>query len=116
MRLTLIAMIGLMPFIHEGAGHARTIEISRPLCSSCLQLQTTQGHTNVLLAEDTDAGVDQVPPDRVGPAGNRIPEVGPPPPKTEGTATPNQKNTADCTGANADSTKCYTATHQGKGK
>jgi hypothetical protein len=70
----------------------------------------------VLAEDDTDSHIKQVPPSRLGPAGSRIPEVGPPPPKTEGTTGPVKPNTANCTGANADSPACYTATQQGKGK
>ena len=70
----------------------------------------------VLLAEDTDTQIKQVPPNRPGPTGNRIPEVGPPPPKTEGSTVPAKPNTANCTGENANSPACYTATQQGKGK
>lgn len=70
----------------------------------------------VLLADDTDTQIKQVPPSHLGPAGNRIPEVGPPPPKTEGSTVPAKPNTANCTGENANSPACYTATQQGKGK
>lgn len=70
----------------------------------------------VLLVEDSDTQINQIPLNRVGPAGNRIPEVGPPPPKTEGSAVPAKPNTANCTGANASDPACYTATQQTKGK
>jgi len=66
--------------------------------------------------DDTESHVGQVPSNLLGPPGQRIPEVGPPPPKTETAPAPAAHNTANCTGANANSTECYTATQQSKGK
>jgi hypothetical protein len=66
-------------------------------------------------ADDSESRVGQVPANLLGPPGQRIPEVGPPPPKTETTNTPTKVNTADCT-SNPDSKECYAATQQGKAK
>jgi hypothetical protein len=70
----------------------------------------------VVTEGDTDSQIQQVPTNRLGPPGNRIPEVGPPPPKAQGTEPPAKPNTANCTGANANSPECYSATQQGKAK
>lgn len=77
-----------------------------------MQVQTQTPRDNTASA-DTETNIDQVPGRVLGPPGNRIPEVGPPPPKAEGTAPPAAElNTADCTGANAKSQACYAATQQ----
>ncbi|HZK90949.1 MAG TPA: hypothetical protein VFC56_12450 [Stellaceae bacterium] len=67
-------------------------------------------------AEDSESRIGQVPAGVVGPPGQRIPEVGPPVPKTDTAATPAEHNTANCTGTNTDSKECYSATQQTKGK
>jgi len=68
-------------------------------------------------SQDTEDRIKQIPASVLGPPGNRIPEVGPPPPKAEGNSAAEEKqNTANCTGSNAGTPACYTATQQTRGR
>src|SRR5579862_7923419 len=68
------------------------------------------------LSHDSAAAVDQIPENFLGPPGQKLPEVGPAASKTDQGTSSETRNTANCTGANANSPQCYTATQQTRGK
>jgi|HubBroStandDraft_2_1064218.scaffolds.fasta_scaffold331202_1 hypothetical protein len=66
-------------------------------------------------SQDTAADIVQIPENLLGPSGLRLPEAGPEVRPDEGKSSSTARNTADCTGANATSPQCYTATQQSRG-
>ena len=93
-----------------------SLSVGEPTHPHHLSAAARKKTAKLISAQDTPSQIGQIPPKLLGPAGNRIPEVGPPPPKVEATTPPAKENTANCTGANASSAECYAATQQGKPK
>jgi hypothetical protein len=67
------------------------------------------------MSQDTETQIKQVPDTLLVPSGGRTPEIGAPSAKADKTQA-TQSGTANCTGANAISATCYTATQQGRSK
>jgi hypothetical protein len=67
-------------------------------------------------SQDSASDIVQIPENLLGPPGQRLPEAGPEAKPGESNNSSTARNTADCTGANATSPQCYTATQQSRAR
>jgi hypothetical protein len=113
--ITAVGIFG-QPLAYAGMAPATSASHLKRITSHSRPRQVSVSHAAPLVtSQDTASDIVQIPENLLGPPGLRLPEAGPEAKLDESKSSSATRNTADCTGANATSPQCYTATQQSRG-
>jgi hypothetical protein len=113
---TAVGIFG-QPFAYAGVAPVTSASSLKKITSHSGSRRVSATHVGPLTtSQDGASDIVQVPENLLGPPGQRLPEAGPEVKPGESNKSSTAQNTADCTGSNATSPQCYTATQQSRAR